>query len=77
MSLARHARLLAATAPQPRDELGRFQHVNPFAELNRYWNDPEYRAQVDADADRRQAEVYATMDAGIARHRAKQEESEV
>ena len=45
--------------------------MNAFlASEARYSTDPEYRAEVDAERDRRQADVNAKMDAGIARHRA-------
>lgn len=45
-------------------------------DCGRYADDPDYRAKVDADRAARQAEVYARMDAGIARFRAIRERNQ-
>lgn len=42
-----------------------------FAEERRYETDAEYRTEQDADQARRQAQVYAAMDACIERARAR------
>ncbi|WP_030538335.1 hypothetical protein [Sphingobium sp. DC-2] len=41
--------------------------VDPIPTLRRYWDDEAFRAQVDADADRRQLEINRGMDAAIER----------
>lgn len=41
-----------------------------LAEQRRYESDPEYARLIDADRERRQAEVYSKMDEVIARYRA-------
>lgn len=41
--------------------------VDPIPNLRRYWSDPAFRAQVNADADRHQREINRRMDAAIDR----------
>jgi hypothetical protein len=46
-----------------------------FDNLQRYWNDPAFVAQANAEAKRCHDASMAKMDAGIARYRAKREQS--
>lgn len=41
-----------------------------FADLQRCWNDPEYRAAVEAEVETTRREVAATMAAAVARFHA-------
>lgn len=62
---ARHARMLDATTPEA-----------PLApNLQRYWNDPSYRAEHEADRAEHYRRANALIDEGIRKHRAKLEQS--
>lgn len=53
----------------------RSESARPFEALERYWNDPAYRAEVDRMAEERQRDVYDRMDCAIERyHRVPHEE---
>lgn len=45
----------------------------PFETIERYWNDPEYAAQLDAERQVEQARLNAQIDDGIRRAREKRE----
>jgi hypothetical protein len=47
-----------------------------FPILTRYWNDPVFAAEADAEGKRLNAQSMAAMDAGIAKHRRERAEHE-
>lgn len=44
-----------------------------FTTLERYWNDPDFRARLDAETQANRDRANAAIDAGLAKHRAAQE----
>jgi hypothetical protein len=58
-----------------RDEKGRFTAEDPIPALRRYWSDPAYRDEMEADRAILQAEVHAKMDAAIRRYLAAEREA--
>jgi hypothetical protein len=62
---------MSAHFSTPRREIA---HLS-FDNLQRYWNDPAFAAQANAEAKRLNDASVAKMDAGIARYRAKREQS--
>lgn len=47
--------------------------ITDLPELQRYWDSPDYRAQLEAERDERRAQFNAAMSAHDARERARQE----
>ena len=62
---------MSAHFSTPRREIA---HLS-FDNLQRYWNDPAFAAQANAEAKRCHDASMAKMDAGIARYRANREQS--
>lgn len=60
-------RNLAAFLARPRSP----DEARPFGTIERYWNDPEFAAQLDAERAAEQARVNALIDEGMRRAREK------
>lgn len=56
----------------PRRELA----SKSFSQLEAYWNDPSYAAQVDAEGKRLNDASMSKMDAALAKYRAEREASQ-
>lgn len=41
--------------------------TDPIPTLRRYWNDPAFRAEADAERHQKQAEIHAQIDASMRR----------
>lgn len=57
---------------QPVKPLPHYNHDPLFPTLNRYWNDPAYRARIDAEAAHARDLLNQHIDAGMAALNAKQ-----
>lgn len=62
---------MSAPFSTPRRELA----SQSFAQIERYWNDPAFAAEADAEGKRLNDASMNAMDAAIARFRAKQEQA--
>ena len=62
---------MSAPFSTPRRELAE----QSFEQIERYWNEPAFAAECDAEGKRLNDASMSAMDAGIARHRAKREQS--
>lgn len=65
-----HPRTTAAVMASVRSE-------EPFATLNRYWTDPDYRAELASERVTQQAALNARIDANIAAARARRQQETI
>ena len=49
--------------------------LQSFEQIERYWNDPAFATEIDAEGKRLNDASMSAIDAGIAKYRAKKEQS--